>query len=116
MEADGADGAGSEDKVSEAVKAVRTCQNSLGRNSTCLGLLLLLVGPDGDEFGGQAFMEHYTVLRCFFGCQPAPEAVSALPKYRNLLPTSFTSIYWVVLASWLAQKSGRRIDINFCHI
>jgi hypothetical protein len=60
MEADGADGASSEDKVSEAVKAVRTCQNLLGRNGTRLGLLLLLVGPDGDKFGGQAFMEHYT--------------------------------------------------------
>jgi hypothetical protein len=59
-EADGADRAGSEDKVSEAVKAVRTCQNSLGRNGTCLGLLLLLVGPKGDGFGGQAFMEHYS--------------------------------------------------------
>jgi hypothetical protein len=60
-EADGADGDGSEDKVSGAVKAVRTCQNSLGRNGTHLGLLLLLVGPDGDKFGGQAFMEHYTM-------------------------------------------------------
>jgi hypothetical protein len=59
MEVDGADGAGSEDKVSEVVKAVRTCQNSFGRNGTCLGLLLLLVGPNGDKFGGQAFMEHY---------------------------------------------------------
>jgi hypothetical protein len=26
----------------------------------CLGLLLLLVGPNSDRFGGQAFMEHYT--------------------------------------------------------
>jgi hypothetical protein len=57
--ADGADGAGSEYKVSEAVKAVRTCQNSLGQDGTCLGLLLLHVGPNGDKFGGQAFMEHY---------------------------------------------------------
>jgi hypothetical protein len=61
-EADGADGAGSEYKVLEAVKTVRTCQNLLGQNSTRLGLLLLLVGPNGDRFGGQAFMEHYTVL------------------------------------------------------
>jgi hypothetical protein len=27
---------------------------------TCLGLLLLHVGPNGDGFGGQAFMENYT--------------------------------------------------------
>jgi hypothetical protein len=57
--ADGADGASGEYKVSEAVKTVRTCQNSLGQNGTHLGLLLLLVGPNGDRFGGQAFMEHY---------------------------------------------------------
>jgi hypothetical protein len=62
-EADGADGAGSEDKVSEVVKAVRACQNLLGQNGTRLGLLLLLVGPDGDKFGGQAFMEHYIVMK-----------------------------------------------------
>jgi hypothetical protein len=57
--ADGADGAGGEYTVSEAVKMVRTCQNSLGQDGTCLGLLLLHVGPNGDKFGGQAFMEHY---------------------------------------------------------
>jgi hypothetical protein len=64
-EADGADGAdrnGGEYKVLEAVKTVRTCQNSLRQNGTCLGLLLLHVGPNGDGFGGQAFMEHYTNL------------------------------------------------------
>jgi hypothetical protein len=59
-EVDGANGANSEDKVSEGVKMVRTCQNSLGQNGTRLGLLLLLVGPNGDGFGGQAFMEHYS--------------------------------------------------------
>jgi hypothetical protein len=65
MEADGAagadraDGDGSEYEVSVAVKAVRTCQNSLGQNGTHLGLLLLHVGPNGDGLGGQAFMEHY---------------------------------------------------------
>jgi hypothetical protein len=61
-EADGADGAdkdGSEYKVSEVVKTIRTCQNSLGQNATHLGLLLLHVGPNGDGFGGQAFMEYY---------------------------------------------------------
>jgi hypothetical protein len=58
--ADRADRAGGEYKVSEAVKAVRTCQNSLGQNGTRLGLRLLHVGPNGDGFGGQAFMEHYT--------------------------------------------------------
>jgi hypothetical protein len=42
---------------------VRTCQNSLGQDGTRLGLLLLLVGPNGDGFGGQAFMEHYTVYQ-----------------------------------------------------
>jgi hypothetical protein len=41
--ADGADGAGGEYKVLEAVKVVRTCQNSLGQDGTCLGLLLLPV-------------------------------------------------------------------------
>jgi hypothetical protein len=60
--ADGSDGAGSEYKVLEAVKMVRTCQNSLGQNGTRLGLLLLLVGPNGDGFGGQEFMEHYNVI------------------------------------------------------
>jgi hypothetical protein len=66
MEADGAagadraDGDGSEYEVSEVVKTVRTWQSSLGQNGTHLGLLLLLVGPNGDGFGGQAFMEHYT--------------------------------------------------------
>jgi hypothetical protein len=39
---------------------VRTCQNPLGQNGTRLGLLLLLVGPNGDGFGGKAFMEHYS--------------------------------------------------------
>jgi hypothetical protein len=58
--ADRADGSSSEYKVSEAVNTVRTCQNSLGQNGTHLGLLLLLVGPNGDGFGGQEFMEHYT--------------------------------------------------------
>jgi hypothetical protein len=60
--ADGADGGGGEYKVSEVVKAVRTCQNSLGQDGTCLGLLLLHVGPNGDKFGGQAFMEHYSIV------------------------------------------------------
>jgi hypothetical protein len=64
---DGADGAGGEYKVSEAVKMVRTCQNSLGQNGTRLGLLLLLVGPNGDGFGGQAFMEHYSGQRASEG-------------------------------------------------
>jgi hypothetical protein len=41
---------------------VRTCQNSLGQDVTCLGLLLLHVGPNGDGFGGQAFMEDYSML------------------------------------------------------
>jgi hypothetical protein len=30
-------------------------------DETCLGLLLLHVGPNGDRFGGQAFMEHYNM-------------------------------------------------------
>jgi hypothetical protein len=62
-EADGADrddGAGGEYKVSEAIKVVRTCQNLSEQNGTRLWLLLLHVGPNGDGFGGQAFMEHYT--------------------------------------------------------
>jgi hypothetical protein len=60
--ADRADRASGECGVSEAVKMVRTCQNLLGQNGTRLGLLLLHVGPNGDRFGGQAFMEHYTVV------------------------------------------------------
>jgi hypothetical protein len=49
--ADGADGADGEYKVSEAVKAVvRTHQNPLGQDGTCLELLLLHVGPNGDRF------------------------------------------------------------------
>jgi hypothetical protein len=51
--------------VSEAVKTVRTCQNLSEQNGTCLGLLLLHVGPNGDGFGGQAFMEHYSAMGCF---------------------------------------------------
>jgi hypothetical protein len=60
--ADRADRDGSKYKVSEVVKTIRTCQNSLGQDGTRLGILLLLVGPNGDRFGGQAFMEHYTAL------------------------------------------------------
>jgi hypothetical protein len=48
--------------VSEVVKMVRTCQNLSKQNGTHLGLLLLHVGPNSDGFGGQAFMEHYTVM------------------------------------------------------
>jgi hypothetical protein len=55
---------------------VRTCQNSLGQDGTRLGLLLLLVGPNDDGFGGQAFMEHYSVER-------VPVAY-----HRNLLSTT----------------------------
>jgi hypothetical protein len=54
-------GDGGEYKVSEVVKMVRTCQNLLGQNGTRLGLLLLHVGPNGNGFGGQAFIEHYTM-------------------------------------------------------
>jgi hypothetical protein len=61
--ADGTDGTDGEYKVLEAGKIVRTCQSSLGQNGTYLGLLLLHVGPNGDRFGGQAFMEHYNALR-----------------------------------------------------
>jgi hypothetical protein len=38
-------------------------QNSFELDGTCLGLLMLHVGPNSDKFGGQAFMEHYTVSR-----------------------------------------------------
>jgi hypothetical protein len=44
--ADGADGAGGKYNMSEAVKVVRTCQNLLGQDGTCPGLLLLHVGPN----------------------------------------------------------------------
>jgi hypothetical protein len=40
---------------------VRTCQSLLEQTGTRLGLLLLYVGPHGDGFGCQAFMEHYSV-------------------------------------------------------
>jgi hypothetical protein len=56
--ADGVDGAGGEYKVSEVVKAVSTRQNSSGQDRTCLGLLPLHIGHNGDGFGSQAFMEH----------------------------------------------------------
>jgi hypothetical protein len=52
-------------EVEVAVKTVRTCQNLLAQNGTCLGLLLLYVGPNGDGFGGQAFMEHYSIFKMF---------------------------------------------------
>jgi hypothetical protein len=61
--ADGADRDSGEYKVSEVVKTVRTCQNLSEQNGTHLGLLLLPVGPNGDRFGGQAFMEHYIALK-----------------------------------------------------
>jgi hypothetical protein len=56
-----ADRAGGEYTASGAVKAVRNCQKLSGQDGTCLGLLLLHVGPNGDGFGGQEFMEHYTI-------------------------------------------------------
>jgi hypothetical protein len=34
-------------------------QNLSELDGTCLGLLLLHIGPNGDGFGGQALMEHY---------------------------------------------------------
>jgi hypothetical protein len=46
---------------------VRTCQSSLGQTGTRLGLLLLHVGPHSDGFGGQAFMEHYSVVIVLLG-------------------------------------------------
>jgi hypothetical protein len=63
MEVDGADRADREYNVLEAVKAVRTHQNSSGQDGAFLGLLLLHVGPNGDGFGGQTFMEHYSGQR-----------------------------------------------------
>jgi hypothetical protein len=70
-EVDG-DGAGGEQSIntSEVIRAVRTCQNLSGRDGTCLGLLLLHVGPNGDGFGGQAFIKHYTNTSTITqGCQ-----------------------------------------------
>jgi hypothetical protein len=49
-------------RQSKQSELVRTCQNLSGQDGTCLGLLLLHVGPNGDGFGGQAFMEHYNEL------------------------------------------------------
>jgi hypothetical protein len=60
MEVDRADGADREYNMSEAVKAVKTCHKLSGQDGTCLGLLLLYVGPNGDGFGGQKLMEHYS--------------------------------------------------------
>jgi hypothetical protein len=71
--------------VSEAVKTIRTCQNSLGQNGTRLGLLLLLVGPNGDGFGGQAFMEHYTT--------------TTIHRISQL--TSFCSWYWYFILGFI---------------
>jgi hypothetical protein len=72
---------------------VRTCQNSLGQNGTRLGSLLLLVGPNGDGFGGQAFMEHYigpaVPLACRYSVYAGPDLVcsssSYLPSHQHLL-------------------------------
>jgi hypothetical protein len=50
-------------KCQRRSKRSELCQNSLGQDGTRLGILLLLVGPNGDGFGGQAFMEHYTDSR-----------------------------------------------------
>jgi hypothetical protein len=61
--ADGADGDSSEYKVSEVVEMVRTCQNLLGQDGIRPGLLLPHVGPNGDRFERQAFMEHYTTYQ-----------------------------------------------------
>jgi hypothetical protein len=61
-EVDGADRAAVNTQVSEAVKVVRTHQNSFELDGTRLGLLLLHVGPNNDKLGGQAFMEHYNVV------------------------------------------------------
>jgi hypothetical protein len=58
---------------------VRTCQNLLGQNSTRLGLLLLLVGPNGDGFGGQAFMEHYNIIEPMDKVVNEGERISILP-------------------------------------
>jgi hypothetical protein len=38
----------------------RNASEEHGSGRSRLGLLLLLVGPNGDGFGGQAFMEHYS--------------------------------------------------------
>jgi hypothetical protein len=46
-------------RQSEQSELVRTCQE----------LLLLHVGPNGDGFGGQAFMEHYNVVSMPSGCK-----------------------------------------------
>jgi hypothetical protein len=101
-EADGADRAGSEDKVSEVVKAVRTCQNSLGQNGTRLGLLLLLVGPDGDKIGGQAFMEHYSAI--------------ALQKCSTNVNALYSKVFQAQLkaARWFEQQHFRTLkDFDF---
>jgi hypothetical protein len=82
--ADGADGASGEYRVLETVKVVRTCQNLLGQDGICLGLLLLHVGPNSDEFGGQAFMEHYTTTTTIRSDQPLP----SLANLPGLSPTT----------------------------
>jgi hypothetical protein len=67
MEADGADGADGADRADRdggeytSVRGGQSGQNLFEPDGTCLGLLLLLVGPNSDEFGGQAFMEHYSM-------------------------------------------------------
>jgi hypothetical protein len=42
------------------VRGGQSGQNLFELDGTRLGLLLLHVGPNSDEFGGQACMEHYT--------------------------------------------------------
>jgi hypothetical protein len=87
--ADRADGAGSEYKVLEVVKTVRICQNSLGQNGTRLGLLLLLVGPNGDGFGGQAFMEHYNAFN--------------------------ENFEWTLIILVVSSRASSDISMNQCH-
>jgi hypothetical protein len=45
----------------QSVGGSQSSQNWLRQDGTCLGLLLLHVEPNGNRFGGQAFIEHYSI-------------------------------------------------------
>jgi hypothetical protein len=55
---------------------------------SCLWLLLLLVGPNSDVFGGQAFMEHYSVRtssQCIPPSMPKAQFSSSLKRSGNTM-------------------------------
>jgi hypothetical protein len=73
-------------RVSEAacIGSGQSGQNLSELNGICLGLLLLHVRPNGDGFGGQAFMEYYSGFQGVSTPAPAPLLTSrhTIPNVR----------------------------------